>query len=70
MRILRIVLAVIVVTVVALVAGTVVAQIGLRAAPEIFTTLIGTAVVSGVMIGIGLWVALSIRKWMTRKAIK
>ena len=40
----------------ALLAGFAVAQLGLSCAPTTFTTLVGTAIVSGVMVGVGLLV--------------
>lgn len=55
--IIEVVLMVAAVAVIGIAAGVIVGQAGLAAAPAIFTTFIGTAIITGTMVGAGLWAA-------------
>ena len=51
------IITVVAVIVIVVVAGVIIAQVGLILAPIVFTTLVGTALVTAVMVGAGLWAA-------------
>lgn len=55
--IIEVILMVAAVLVLGVAAGVIIAQAGLLAAPAIFTTFVGMGIVTGTMIGAGLWVA-------------